>query len=51
MYFCTGGKVTIGIGHAIETPALGLRFNRSIDDRPATDAEIRADYAGVAAAQ
>jgi GH24 family phage-related lysozyme (muramidase) len=51
MYLCTGGKVTIGIGHAIETPALALTLRWSIDGRPATGAEIQADYARVAAAQ
>src|ERR1035437_9519766 len=36
MYRCTGGKVTIGIGHAIETPADALNLPCSIDGRPAT---------------
>ena len=51
MYRCTGGKVTIGIGHAIETPADALNLPCSIDGRPATGAEIQAGYANVAAAQ
>jgi GH24 family phage-related lysozyme (muramidase) len=51
MYRCTGGKVTIGIGHAIETPAEAVLLTWSIDGRPATAAEIQADYARVAAAQ
>ena len=51
MYQCTGGKVTIGIGHAIETPTDALQLTWSIDGRPATAAEIQTDYAGVAAAQ
>src|ERR1035438_5796326 len=51
MYRCTGGKVTVGIGHAIETPAGALNLTCSIDGRPATGAEIQADYANVAAAR
>jgi GH24 family phage-related lysozyme (muramidase) len=51
MYRCTGGKVTIGIGHAIETPVHALNLTWSIGGRPATTAEIQADYARVAAAQ
>ena len=51
MYLCTGGKVTIGVGHAIETPALALTLRWSIDGRPATTAEIQTDYSSVAAAQ
>ena len=56
MYRCTGGKVTVGkvtvgIGHAIETPAGALNLTWSIDGRPATGAEIQADYANVAAAR
>ena len=51
MYRCTGGKVTIGIGHAIETPADALTLTWSISGRPATGAEIQADYAQIAAAQ
>ena len=51
MYRCTGGKVTIGIGHAIESPSDALRLSWSIEGRTATGAEIQADYASVAAAQ
>jgi GH24 family phage-related lysozyme (muramidase) len=51
MYRCTGGEVTIGIGHAIQTPADALTLAWSIDGRPATAAEIQAGYASVAAAQ
>jgi lysozyme len=51
MYQCTGGKVTIGIGHAIETPADALTLTWSIDGQPAAGDEIQADYASVAAAQ
>src|ERR1017187_4132058 len=51
MYSCTGGKVTIGIGQAIEPPADALHLPLSIAGRPATPAETQADYAAVAAAQ
>ena len=50
MYVCTGGEVTIGIGHAIQTPADALQLTWSTDGRPATAAEIQAGYASVAAA-
>ena len=38
MYRCTGGKVTIGIGHAIETraDALNLTWSITANPRPAT---------------
>jgi GH24 family phage-related lysozyme (muramidase) len=49
MYKCTGGEVTIGFGHAIENPADAPKLTLSINGRPATDDEILADYAKVAA--
>ena len=51
MYVCTGGEVTIGIGHAIQTPAEALQLTWSINGSPATAAQIQADYASVAAVQ
>jgi len=51
MYRCTGGEVTVGIGHAIQTPADALNLTWSVDGRPAARAEIQAGYAAVAAAQ
>lgn len=51
MYRCTGGKVTVGIGHAIETPAEAVALSWSIDGRPAADSEIQTDWASIAAAQ
>jgi GH24 family phage-related lysozyme (muramidase) len=51
LYLCTGGDVTVGIGHAIQTPAEALQLTWSINGRPATAAEIQAGYAAVAAAQ
>jgi GH24 family phage-related lysozyme (muramidase) len=51
MYLCTGGEITVGIGHAIATPTDALKLTWSIDGRAATDDEIQADYASVAGAQ
>ncbi len=50
LYLCTGGEVTVGIGHAIPTPADALQLTWSIDVRPATAVEIQGDYARIAAA-
>src|ERR1019366_7850717 len=49
MYLCTGGKVTIGIGHAIETPADAGGLPWSINGRLAADTEIQTDYASIEA--
>jgi GH24 family phage-related lysozyme (muramidase) len=43
LYLCTGGEVTVGIGHAIQTPADVLQLTWSIDGRPATAVEIQGD--------
>jgi GH24 family phage-related lysozyme (muramidase) len=51
MYLCTGGKVTVGIGHAIETPAEAVPLPWTINGRPAADTEIQTDYASIAAAR
>src|ERR1039457_5639665 len=51
MYLCTGGKVTIGIGHAIETPADAGGLPWSINGRPAADTETQPAPASPAAAQ
>jgi len=45
MYVCTGGRVTIGIGHAIATPEDAAGLSWTIEGRAAREAEIRADYA------
>jgi GH24 family phage-related lysozyme (muramidase) len=50
MYVCTGGEVTIGIGHAIQTPNDAVQLSWTIDGRAALADEIRADYSKVAAA-
>src|SRR5437016_3795863 len=49
MYRCTGGEVTVGIGHAILSAADAPALTWNIDGRPATANEIAADYARVAA--
>jgi GH24 family phage-related lysozyme (muramidase) len=51
MYLCTGGEVTIGIGHAMQTAADAQQLTWSVDGRPATAVEIQGDYAGIGAAQ
>jgi GH24 family phage-related lysozyme (muramidase) len=49
MYRCTGGEVTVGIGHAILTAADALTLTWNIDGRAPTADEIAADYARIAA--
>jgi len=51
MYRCTGGEVTIGIGHAIQSSADALNLTWAVDGRPATGDEIQTAWAAVAAAQ
>src|SRR5262245_49899820 len=51
MYRCTGGEVTIGIGHAILNPDDALRLAWAVAGRAPTPDEIHADYARVAAAE
>jgi len=50
MYVCTGGEVTIGVGHAIKGPAEAVQLSWTRDGRAALAAEIRDDFAKVAAA-
>lgn len=50
LYLCTGGKVTAGIGHALETVEEAETLPFVVGDRPATLAEIRRDYYKVKAA-
>jgi lysozyme len=50
MYVCTGGEVTIGIGHAIQSPGDAVQLSWTLDGRAALAEEIRADFAKVAAA-
>jgi GH24 family phage-related lysozyme (muramidase) len=49
MYRCTGGEVTVGIGHAILTAADAHALTWNIDGRAASAGEIAADYARIAA--
>jgi GH24 family phage-related lysozyme (muramidase) len=51
MYRCTGGEVTIGIGHAIEASADALKLTWSVNGSPASADQIQADWAAVAAAE
>jgi len=51
MYRCTGGEVTIGIGHAIKTPEDASALIWTVEGRAATPDEIRADYDRVAASE
>jgi len=50
MYVCTGGEVTIGIGHAIKTADEAVQLSWILSGRAALAEEIRADFAKVAAA-
>src|SRR5205814_6057493 len=50
MYKCTGGEVTIGIGHALQTAADALTLSWQIDGAPAPADRVRSDYEAVAAA-
>jgi GH24 family phage-related lysozyme (muramidase) len=51
MYLCTGGEVTIGIGHAILRAADAAALSWSIGGSAATADEIAADWERVAAAE
>ena len=50
MYRCTGGEVTIGVGHAIHSSADAAALRWQIGQRPASAAEAGADWAKVFAA-
>jgi GH24 family phage-related lysozyme (muramidase) len=50
MYKCTGGDVTIGIGHAIQTAADAANLSWQINGVPADREQVQSDYAAVAAA-
>ena len=49
MYRCTGGEVTIGIGHAILSADAATALTWVVGGRAAAPDEIRADYARIAA--
>jgi GH24 family phage-related lysozyme (muramidase) len=51
MYLCTGGAVTVGVGHAIRDVAEAVELKWSMTGRAATADEIRADHERVASAQ
>jgi GH24 family phage-related lysozyme (muramidase) len=50
MYRCTGGDVTVGMGHAITTSDEAVKLDWQIDGQAATPAEVIADFGKVAAA-
>ena len=50
MYRCTGGEVTIGIGHALLTAANASNLSWQIDGAPAPPGRVQSDYQAVAAA-
>lgn len=49
MYRCTGGEVTIGVGHAIKSADDALQLTWTAGGSPASPEEIASDYARVAA--
>jgi GH24 family phage-related lysozyme (muramidase) len=51
MYKCTGGEVTVGVGHAIQTAMDAGALSWRINGSAATAEQAAADYARVAAAQ
>jgi GH24 family phage-related lysozyme (muramidase) len=51
MYKCTGGEVTIGIGHALQTAADAATLSWQLNNGAAADfLQVQSDYAAVAAA-
>ena len=50
MYRCTGGEVTVGIGHAIQRPSDALAFSWQVNGAAASREQILADYGAIAAA-
>jgi GH24 family phage-related lysozyme (muramidase) len=50
MYQCTGGKVTIGAGHAIPSAPDAGKLSWSIGGAPATPEQAQSDFARIAAA-
>jgi len=51
MYLCTGGEVTVGVGHALESIEDACTLGWRIGARPATREEIAADYRAVSSAE
>ena len=51
MYRCTGGEVTVGIGHAIPSVDDAVQLTWIVGGRAATSDEVRAGWATVEAAQ
>jgi GH24 family phage-related lysozyme (muramidase) len=51
MYVCTGGEVTIGVGHAIPSSTEAAKLPWQVGGAPATPAQAAADFLKAAAAQ
>jgi GH24 family phage-related lysozyme (muramidase) len=50
MYRCTGGDVTIGIGHALQTEAHASNLTWQINGAQAPPGQVQSDYQAIAAA-
>ena len=50
MYRCTGGEVTIGVGHAIPTAADAANLAWNVSGAPATAQQAQSDFTKIAAA-
>jgi GH24 family phage-related lysozyme (muramidase) len=50
MYRCTGGEVTIGIGHALQTAANASKLNWQTGGAPSLPDRVQSDYQAIAAA-
>ena len=51
MYVCTGGEVTVGVGHAIPSPAGASQLAWQVGGVAASPVQAAADFQSVAAAQ
>jgi len=51
MYLCTGGEVTVGVGHAIPNPAKASQLSWQVGGAAPAPAQASADFEQVAAAQ
>jgi GH24 family phage-related lysozyme (muramidase) len=51
MYLCTGGEVTVGVGHAIPNPVRASQLTWQVGGAAPAPAQPEADYRQVAAAQ
>ena len=51
MYRCTGGEVTVGIGHALPSAAAAVELAWVLAGRPASAEEVTRDYTAIATLQ